>query len=494
GLELLNVVSPSQSPETLGHVARRLVPARAVGRTGRLDLLQALLARQPLSSVETDHVVVGAAAFGHMHVLDHLSESNNTELPIGKIFSAAVGGAQLPVMDWCVRHGLEFPDGPEFCQGPCPILLATRHCHIVVLEWIKAYALEHNVEFPSLEFNLSCRFCDPSSARRVAVLDWWKAEYAAAARQEAPSIFDLAELPAPLIDQASNGIMMLDWWRDHCAEQGRPFKWPALDPYFLSLIVKQGNVHVWLRWWTEAASGDSSWALANSLPLMCAHGTTHLLDWYWHFTHDPASNVTFPADWRPRRPFRNLETIQWWEAKVATGEVDAAIFTLETSDGNSPLEKLLALPVSDWPDSKVLNWWWSRPEIIGAAVNISDAHLLEVMRNHKFDLLHWYLCHNADESKLPTLSLTNMASLVASGYANFLEALWAKATPHHRDRVFTFITSKIDVRYILGYLPLPTVLSFLWRFFVEHDLPLDRLFRADSVLIALDNGYLDAAR
>ncbi|KAI9221280.1 hypothetical protein BC828DRAFT_405048 [Blastocladiella britannica] len=87
-----------------------------------------------------------------------------------------------------------------------------------------------------------------------------------------------------------------------------------------------------------------------------------------------------------------------------------------------------------------------------------------------------------------------MASLVASGYANFLEALWAKATPHHRDRVFTFITSKIDVRYILGYLPLPTVLSFLWRFFVEHDLPLDRLFRADSVLIALDNGYLDAAR
>ncbi|KAI9219347.1 hypothetical protein BC828DRAFT_386403, partial [Blastocladiella britannica] len=429
GLELLNVSARSDIPTTYSHIVRRLVPKHALGEMGRIDLLNML--EQPLSVNYIRAISLGAADAGHVHVLEWLcrTDSSRTLLvptngfywPKTRDFRflslAAVKHAHTHVLDWCTRQS-----EPNFQQLlPELLMQATLHGQIRALDWMRTYATRCGLEY--MFQNRISESLLVLSARHVAALDWWKADYAARPRE---LFVDIVAFPHLLACTGDDGLLVVHWWRAYCAEMNRKFTWPVLDQRALFFIVAHGSLSLCQWWWDDTAQQGgvlrAKDLLGGLLDFICEHGRAEFLSWWWDLCASSKDRHDFTTKWRPEHPFSHLRVIQWFEAEVASGKVDAAVFDIAPPKipGELRLDKLFWShnPLSPDPviEMGALDWWWERRD----RFNLLEAcpwprvHA-RLVASKNVSLLRRHLDYDFPIPVPPRMSLQKIANLVSHG-------------------------------------------------------------------------------
>ncbi|KAI9220582.1 hypothetical protein BC828DRAFT_383154 [Blastocladiella britannica] len=323
-------------------------------------------------------LVAAAASAGHLPVVQwayavrpsladfQLSQPSNS-LFVGiqpsqtlyRLCNGAMRGAHLPVLDWCVGLGLDLSNEILISDF---LYTATCDRQVPVLEWIAVHARKHGIRYafeaPAYYRN------DPnqSTARHLAMLDWWQAQHAA---QGLPPIFQSNwNFPCKLVWQTDDGLLLIDWWRRYCSDIGWPFQWPVLDINSARSLVDYNRLAVCQWWWAytvEKVGGDSTAATKSlSMSLMCEYGRTAFLDWFWDLCADSSNALEFPRTMRFRSPFFQVRVIQWWEAKVASGLFDTSVFDFTPIEGTTLFDSLLGSIRHYKAELAALDWWWAR--------------------------------------------------------------------------------------------------------------------------------------
>ncbi|KAI9216682.1 hypothetical protein BC828DRAFT_409215 [Blastocladiella britannica] len=407
-LPLLSVCLPYDAPCTLRHVIRRLVPKKDLGSMGRLGVLRML--ELPLSRQSIEEIAHGAAHAGNIHVL----EWAHAQLPSGvHLFEVRYPGHSMSAFFSIAYPAIE--------HAHIPLLdWAIRNGPLPVLDWLRVYATTHSCTF---EFKAFFGDLQPApSTRHVAMLD------------------------------CDNGRLLVDWFRAYCAETGRTFR----------------------RWWWENVVEQIGMARASELltaeflDTMCEQGHSANLDWHWDLCTDLASDIELSPEWRPRCPFHWLNVIQWWEAKVASGKVDAAIFEhppMKDAD-STRLDVFFESPspqtYGPMMSPGALDWYWAHRDRFGLEMRLSPQVLSELVTCKHLDLLHWYLDHCTIESPLPILTLHQIADLVSRGHAMLVEQHW-QLSSGRADIVFD-CTEQIDASNSASVIAQPVVLDYLWEY------------------------------
>ncbi|KAI9220052.1 hypothetical protein BC828DRAFT_398454 [Blastocladiella britannica] len=438
-------------------------------------------------------IIQGAARAGHAQVLDWLC----TFCPIKQImFSpthmywfapsiirtiacAAVQHAHIHLLEWC-----KVQDKAEL-RASLSILIAdaTRHGQPPSLEWLRAYIVESGA---SDEYYSSGSLYEPvSSSRQIAALDWWKANYAARFMVLFPPN---KQLPLELIKYGDDGLLLVDWWRAYCVETGRAFSWPVLTNDLLSKNIAYGSPGMCRWWWNDTmqrfGSARASDLLTETLlDVMCDRGSVEFFDFYWDLCADPANKFAFPLDWRPRHPFSRLSVIQWFEAKVASGTVDAAVFDIAPPKAPGALCLDALFEITSTVELAALDWWWARRNQYNLGSRLSLSAISTLVANQFLDRLQWYLDHCTLPSPLPTLTLQSIANLVSLGRADLADRQWYST--------LTCAERQLTVYSLKDIVPVPVVLDYLW----EHcaGVPSNIFTECASVNQALKDNFFEAA-
>ncbi|KAI9221493.1 hypothetical protein BC828DRAFT_404877 [Blastocladiella britannica] len=523
GLALLNAAPRSVIPSTHRHVIRRLVPVRVLGVLGDLTVLHLL--PSPLMKDDLGHLSRAAAAAGNVHVLDWICSQPqhmgirtalvSDPMPSG-VFSAALKHSQLGVLDWCVENGSTFP--PHVLDHA--FKFATSHGQARSLGWLKAHASKLGVGAPAHPFTQFFHMQNTTVENQLAALDWWKAEYVA--RNDLPSLrlYDDDKFPVYLARTSTDGRRIVDWWRAYCREMGRDFQWPPLDKISATTLVFTGNLALCQWWLAHSLQHHASYSgptdlIAGLLETMCEQGKVGFLDWYWDMALDPSvRGINVDPRWRPHRPFAHMSVIRWWEAKVSSGAVSPRVFELPDQQQprlqrRNPLEhlfqSLLRCSSLSLPDPcAALEWWCARWEPLKGLVAIAPNTWSELVQIH-LGAFQWYLdcCTNDTRLPVPSLTMHDLASMVARGRPDLLDRLWRL----HMDRglpltLFEPATGgtghRINVSHFIDApaVPLTTVLDTVQAFCTRAGVPLvprDHLL-VESVLVAMEADDLAAAR
>ncbi|KAI9221101.1 hypothetical protein BC828DRAFT_91969 [Blastocladiella britannica] len=506
GLAFLSALPNTDTPWTQRHFIRRLVPMDSLGALGRLDLLQSLDC--PVSDRTIELIALGAAGAGHVHLLHWTRDSRPTHAhfqpisdrsfsnwPLQHAFVAALRNGHTEILDWCVavtgtsfRSELYLP----FCE-------ATYWGQVRSLAWLKAYATRHGLTCPPFYQVLSSPKIAPiqPAERVVATLDWWVAEHATQPPQGPFMIcaanMEAGEFPLRLMCNTDNGLLMIDWWRAYCAGTGQPSALPILATALpLWLMCASNNLAQFQVWWEDTAlqvgRDQAAALLTQSLDDLCEHGNIHFLDWFWDLACNSATTkVMFSRAWRPMRPFGHLNVIRWWEAKVASGEVDADVLDIISGSFNgSKLDTLMEKPIATSVDVDAVEWWWARRGQYDLEPSLSPLTFSNLLRYRDFDLLQWYIEQCTADSPLPSVTLCDLASIVAQDRLGMMELPDRPSFP-----IVTAGGRSVARFQEEGSLPVLTVFDGVWSQVTARDA---FNISVGKVLSALNDGCLDVAR
>ncbi|KAI9217995.1 hypothetical protein BC828DRAFT_440477 [Blastocladiella britannica] len=499
-LPLIRVLPRINIPTTYSHVIRRLVPVHVLVRGDRLDLLRLL--DNPLSNQTVVRIANIAAAAGEVPILDWLLQSvgpqllqrhhqpGSDPLPRQEIARFAIMHARVSVLDWYIHHGGDIRSnlGKLFD-------IATRSHQILSLAWLKEYALESGLEYG---FPVAVEAGRVSADRRVAMLAWWMADYAS----RSGLLFPVDEgFPAKYAWYTAddNGLLVVEWWRNYCAETGRPFEWPLLDASMFHDIVKHGSLNLCQWWWSETADtigiDQAKLLLQGILDPMCEWGRVRFLDWYWTLSIDRAGDIEFPRAWQPRQPFYRLNVLQWWETKVNANEMDPGVFDIVPEIGtHSKLDALIQQPYHGEVEILALDWWWARRDRFGIRPRLSQGILSPMVRRRDPELLAWYLDRCTPESRLPEVSIADIGSLVSRGRVDIVEQLLQLSLTANTPLVIHAFESEIDVSRFHQRIAASAVLDYLWNLCTRIGERFKPCYNTKSALRALKGGDLVSAK
>ncbi|KAI9216979.1 hypothetical protein BC828DRAFT_392290 [Blastocladiella britannica] len=342
GVALLQVLPRSSTPDTHRHVICRLANVYSIGFGGHLDVLRLL--DDLLSGPDLKNIAKGAVVAGRVNVLDWLLTSNpeiattsDSYFHLSTVVHFAVMHSRIEVLDWYAAHGLiRSSDVSKL------ITIATIFCRVPTLDWLRAYAIKNGFDYSRSPAYRTGGIRDELATARVAMLDWWKADFAA--RSDEP-MFPLNEaFPTDLASRTDDGLLVVEWWRTYCAESGRNFSWPVLDYINVAIVVRHSSLSFFQWWWDvsvrQVGIQRATLPLFDFLNSACQHGKIEFIEWYWNLCAEPANEIEFPRDWRPRDHFTDPNVIQWWKAKIERGHADPAVF--EVLSKTSLLEMVLA--------------------------------------------------------------------------------------------------------------------------------------------------------
>ncbi|KAI9222443.1 hypothetical protein BC828DRAFT_396729 [Blastocladiella britannica] len=233
---------------------------------------------------------------------------------------------------------------------------------------------------------------------------------------------------------ADDGMQVVEWWREYCAEQGRPFRWPVLTSQTLWHLIKYGSVEFCDWWWKDTVRQLGTLAIErmrDMVNLICDHGRRDLLDWYWDVCQTHNNKRFFKLAFRshPRRPFFHLSVIEWWNAKVESGQVSEHVFDFWDADG-LPLDVLFSMLEPLVMELDALDWWWARRERFGLEAHLSPLVFAHLMTSEQYALLQWYLNRCTRDSPLPDLTLSNLSAMFAAGQVGLVEQIWQLSVAH----------------------------------------------------------------
>ncbi|KAI9220131.1 hypothetical protein BC828DRAFT_439102 [Blastocladiella britannica] len=498
GLELLQVVPRVDALDTHRHVVRRLVDLHDLGYGGHLDVVQLL--DTPLSEKDVYRIASGAATAGHVHVLDWMLHKTPAAVrqfsTAQKIGQLAVTHGRANVLDW---RAAALDEGTDLRTDlDAMFWTATRHCQLPSLESLKKYAIKRGVNYtfdPAADRVWGSH--ETTAERLVATLDWWKADYAARSMTMFP-----ADVPFPydVAWRAEHGLLLVDWWRNHCAETGRKFKWPAPDAHALHYLVTIDSLSMFQWWWTDAVDKlgvqEAKKSLRGILDPICAGGRTEYLDLYWDLCANSGGEIDFPLNWRPQVPFTRLNVIQWWEAKVEGGQVDPGVFDITSNSSLIKLDLIFDATsgVSREIEIPALDWWWARRDRIGLEPRLSPKMLITMVLRHDPELLQWYLDRCASSSPLPRLSLNVLIAMASRGRVDVVEQLLQLLVTYKKPLTFNVLANEVDVGQFHKRIAASAVLDYLWDIFTRIGVRFEPCYNTKSAITSMDEGELGAAK
>ncbi|KAI9216240.1 hypothetical protein BC828DRAFT_419035 [Blastocladiella britannica] len=490
GLGFLQVLPHTELPDTRRHIVCRLVDVSDLGFIGRLDLLWLLA--EPLTAKIIGHIAHSAAIAGHTHVLEWLLIGRPmldpkflTRTLHNIVYLAAMHG-RTHVLDWCAAHGAVIRSGFKD-----PFNVATQYCRLDSLKWLKAYSVEHGIdyEFRAIHREIGLKFVP--GKQRVAVLDWWKAEYTS--RPEPMFSATGVGFPSKLAVYTDDGLLVVDWWRTYCAEMGREFTWPVLSAISLLSLAMTGSLSMCQWWWDETVQQigiqETKLLLPGVLDIICESGRPDYLDWYWSTCADSGGEIEFPRDWRPQVPFTHLNVIQWWDTKVEAGQVDPDVFDIVLQEPLTKLDMILSRSGGAVIQLQALDWWMQR---FGVEPRLSPATLSRLANSHNLDLMKWYLDRCTPESPLPALTFGTATSMVSTGRLDMVEQIWQLSVTYNR--LLTLDQFEIKILQIDQRIASSAVLDYLWDFCTRIGVRFEPGYNSKSTILAMEANDLDSIK
>ncbi|KAI9217413.1 hypothetical protein BC828DRAFT_391210, partial [Blastocladiella britannica] len=491
GLELLRVVPRIDAHDTHRHIIRRLVDVHDLGSGGHLDLLRLL--DRPLSDNEIYPIASGAATAGHAHILDWILDEKGGRLSaqgLQNLEHLAVTHGRVNVLDQRTAHGV------DLCSDLNRLFsAATRYCKLLSLDWLRAYAAKRALNYTFNPAGLGLVIIGPhtNADQHVSTLDWWKADYAARSEPLYPANVSFSDEPAWRV---KNGLLLVDWWRNYCAEAGRDFKWPALDARKLNCLVRIDSLSLCQWWWSDTVhklgTQEAKQLLRGILDPICTGGRTEYLAWFWELCANSGGEIEFPRNWRPHLPFKRLNVIQWWEAKVASGHVDPSVFDIAASSSLTKLDLILNISDGSELETAALDWWWARRDRVGLEPRLSAKVLLVMVQRHDPAPLTWYFDHCTSASPLPRLSLNVLISMASRGRADVVEQLLQLLVTYKKPLTFNVLADEVDRRQFHNRIAASTVLDYLWEIFARIGMRFEPCYNSKSAIAAMEAGNIDA--
>ncbi|KAI9217710.1 hypothetical protein BC828DRAFT_417890 [Blastocladiella britannica] len=485
GLDLLNVSMRADIPTTYRSFVNRLVPRQKLGELGRVDLFQLL--EQPY------WISAFCPKSQTMFMPTHMSFMATSI--VRTVARTAAQRAHIHILQWC-----KVQDNSELSASLGALMAtASHHGQPRSIEWLRAYAVERGISYDIHSWTANW-YDSVSSAQHIAVLDWWKADHAARSLVLFPP-----SLPFP-IDMAKysdDGLLLVEWWRAYCAETGRTFSWPLLDRSTLSSVAEYGSASLCRWWWGDTVQRigidrASERLTEDLLDIMCDRDCSAFLDWYWDLCADPSTSLAFPPNWRPRHPFSRIGVIQWFEAKVASGKVNAAVFEIAPpkAPGAPQLDALFA--TTSTIELESLDWYWARRDQYNLDARLSPLTLSKLVGNQRTDQLQWYLDHCTLTSPFPVLPLQSVANLVSLGHANLVEQHWqllTLASPESPPLLPPLQQMNgIETIGFLDVVTAPVVLDYMWEYCARAGVSSSIFTEHASVNSSLKNDLTEAAK
>ncbi|KAI9216044.1 hypothetical protein BC828DRAFT_394337 [Blastocladiella britannica] len=487
GLELLQILTRIDLPDTHRYVIRRLVGIHVLSTMGHLDLLQLL--PLPLSDTATSSIAVGAATAGHVRLLDWTlgaAASPLSTFAYQTIAHLGIVGGHTAVLDWIVEHGTD--PRAEFNGA---YLRATRACQPRVLDWLKAYTAGYGLVDNFAYLDRHSDSPDVAVAAQIATLDWWKAEYAARDVPMFPMDADFVPKHAWCCAAEDQEMLVVDWWRTYCSETGREFKWAELDSLMLWFLVRHNALSLCKWWWSHTVETigieQANEILGDILFTICEYNRVAFLNWYWDLCVSSGGAIEIPRTWRPRTPFTQLSVIQWWEAKVEDGLMESGVFDIVPDSLLTKLDAILNVPTMTAIEVSALDWWWARRDRFGLDPRLSHKVMLRVMVERDPEILHWYLDRCTPESPLPVLTLDMVAKMISLGRVGLIERLLSSKSPLD-------VGAVIELPQFQQRIASSVVLDYLWDHSARAGVRFEPCYNSKSAIKAMTAGDLDASR
>ncbi|KAI9219035.1 hypothetical protein BC828DRAFT_387092 [Blastocladiella britannica] len=307
------------------------------------------------------HIAEGAAAAGHVHVLDWM-------LSVARVPGHLLDPIDYKIVQNAVRHAA--PTAHLRFKGLFDY--ATRHCQLLSLSWMKDKYVDHGIEYDFVPVERDIGAWPAMGEHRVVMLNWWKAEYASRSKPMFPAN---QFFPPGLAYCTDNRLLVIDWLRSYYAETGREFNWCKLDINYLAFMVIEDSLELCQWWWDETVKRigieQAKPLLRKALKTMCDYGRLNFLDWCWSIFSDSAANIDDHWSWRPAQPLFRLNVIQWREAKVELGEIGSQVLAIGRCDAWERMDTLLSTSYIEKFEVRAMDWWWARRDVIGLKACVS---------------------------------------------------------------------------------------------------------------------------
>ncbi|KAI9223792.1 hypothetical protein BC828DRAFT_375130 [Blastocladiella britannica] len=492
GLELLCVAPRMDATDAHCHIIRRLADVHDLGHGGRLELIQVL--GNDISDQDIRCISEGAATAGQVHILDWILLNYRPGVDLQKIELLAVMHGRASVLDWRIAHNV------DLCSDLGDLFLtATQYCQLPSLERLKTYAVKRKLEYAFLPSSRLHRIQRLPVDRRIAMLDWWKTDYAT---RSDPKFPENCGFSPDLASCSDDGLPVVHWWQTYCAETGREFTWPKLNPTTLHFnLVRTDSLQLLQWWWGETVQQHgihgAKFYLQDILDAICEGGLTPILDWYWDLCANSNGAVQFaPRNWRPRHPFIHMSVIRWWEAKVESGQAKPSVFHIVPKTPMlSNLDMIFETPINNEVSVTALDWWWARRERFGLKPSLSIVILPSLVRRRDPELLSWYLDRCTDESRLPDVSIDDLASLVSRGRVDLIEKLWQLSLSFTNKPLTIYIyRSQIGTGEFNKRVSASAVLDYLWDICTRAGMRFTPCHNPWSAIWSMDASDLGAAK